>query len=130
MNLITGFGVKHKSASALFSREANLLLSSAASTVACNALISNLSSGIQVHSDAVVLGALSADTAPITSVTVDRDEFDLDLPSQGFSSIPEAIEDILKGKVVLHVDVVIIIKSKNLGLVILLFQHADGCSCR
>lgn len=30
---------------------------------------------------------------------LENDEFDLDMPSEGFSSIPEAIEDIRQGKV-------------------------------
>lgn len=97
-----GFGVRH-----------GLNNKSASDLLPCNTLISGLSGGVQVQSNAVVLGALSADTAPITSGTVERDEFDLDLPSEGFSSIPEAIEDILKGKVVLHVDVVIFTMLKN-----------------
>ncbi|KAJ7968258.1 bifunctional riboflavin biosynthesis protein RIBA 1, chloroplastic-like [Quillaja saponaria] len=43
--------------------------------------------------------ALTSDGFP-----VDNDEFDLDLPTPGFSSIPEAIEDICHGKMVLVVD--------------------------
>ncbi|KAH6767007.1 GTP cyclohydrolase II [Perilla frutescens var. hirtella] len=104
-----GFGAKDgfntKSASALFSGEGDLLLRSASSNVACNALISDVSAGVEVQSDAMLLGALSADSAPITSgFPVESDEFDLDLPSEGFSSIPEAIEDIYKGKMVVVVD--------------------------
>ncbi|KAI3448245.1 hypothetical protein Pfo_004910 [Paulownia fortunei] len=91
--------------SALFSGEGNLLHHSAGSNVASSALISDVSGGVEVQSDSVVLGALSADTAPTTSgFPVENDEFDLDLPSEGFSSIPEAIEDILKGKMVVVVD--------------------------
>ncbi|KAL0384436.1 UNVERIFIED_CONTAM: Bifunctional riboflavin biosynthesis protein RIBA 1, chloroplastic [Sesamum radiatum] len=53
----------------------------------------------------ILLGALSADMAPTTSgFPSENDEFDLDLPSEGFSSIPEAIEDIRQGKMVVVVD--------------------------
>lgn len=108
----------------------NHLPRSASSNVACNTLISDISGGVQVQSDALVLGPLSADTAPTTSgFPVESDDFDLDLPSEGFSSIPEAIEDIWKGKVVLHVDVVMFMKSK-LTIIHCFHQHADGCRCR
>ena len=106
-------GLNSKSASTLFSGEANHLPRFASSSVACNALINGISGGVHVQPDAIALGALSADTAPTTSTfPVESDEFDLDLPSEGFSSIPEAIEDIRKGKVVLHVDVVMFMISK------------------
>lgn len=61
--------------------------------------------GIEMQPDAVALGALAADTAP-TSVgfVVDNDECDLDRPTEGFASIPEAIEDIRNGKIVIVVD--------------------------
>ncbi|GAB2302305.1 Bifunctional riboflavin biosynthesis protein RIBA 1, chloroplastic [Dionaea muscipula] len=58
-----------------------------------------------VQLDAVVLGALSADTAPISIMfPMDSDELDLDHPTKNFSSIPEAIEDIRRGKMVVVVD--------------------------
>lgn len=86
--------------SALFFGEDGLLPHSSGSNVASNALVSDVSSGVEVQSDSVVLGALSADVAPTTSgFPIENDEFDLDFPSEGFSSIPEAIEDIRKGKV-------------------------------
>ncbi|KAL9238343.1 hypothetical protein vseg_012776 [Gypsophila vaccaria] len=61
--------------------------------------------GIDMQADAIALGALAADTAP-TSVgfSVENDEYELDLPSEGFASIPEAIEDIRQGKIVIVVD--------------------------
>ncbi|KAI3445762.1 hypothetical protein Pfo_002427 [Paulownia fortunei] len=91
--------------SALFSGEDGLLPHSAGSNVASNALISDVSGGVEVQSDSVVLGALAADMAPTTSgFPVENDEFDLDLPSEGFSCILEAIEDIRKGKMVVVVD--------------------------
>lgn len=65
-----------------------------------NALHSSSSSGIKVQSDAVSLGTLSAETTPSgTNFPTDSDEYDLDHPTAGFSSIPEAIEDIRQGKV-------------------------------
>ncbi|KAL0287432.1 UNVERIFIED_CONTAM: Bifunctional riboflavin biosynthesis protein RIBA 1, chloroplastic [Sesamum angustifolium] len=91
-----------KAKSALFSGEGDLVRHSAGSNVASNALISDLFGGVEVQSDYVVL---SADMAPTTSgFPVGNDEFDLDLPSEGFSSIPEAIEDIYNGKMVVVVD--------------------------
>ncbi|KAL0454366.1 UNVERIFIED_CONTAM: Bifunctional riboflavin biosynthesis protein RIBA 1, chloroplastic [Sesamum latifolium] len=91
-----------KPKSSLFSGEGDLVRHSAGSNVASNALISDLFGGVEVQSDYVVL---SADMAPTTSgFPVGNDEFDLDLPSEGFSSIPEAIEDIYKGKMVVVVD--------------------------
>lgn len=45
-------------------------------------------------------GALVADTVVTTNgFPVDDDEFDLDRPTEGFASIPDAIEDIRQGKV-------------------------------
>ncbi|CAO2814769.1 unnamed protein product [Amaranthus hypochondriacus] len=59
----------------------------------------------EMLTDAVALGALSADTAP-TSVGfgMEDDECDLDRPTPGFASIPEAIEDVRQGKMVIVVD--------------------------
>lgn len=85
---------------ALFSAENGSLSHSAGSDVASNALMSDISSGVEIQSDSVVLGALSADMAPTASgFPLENDEFDLDMPSEGFSSISEAIEDIRQGKV-------------------------------
>ncbi|CAN0858394.1 Bifunctional riboflavin biosynthesis protein RIBA 1, chloroplastic [Linum grandiflorum] len=48
---------------------------------------------------------LSAEMTPITTgFFPGNDEYDLDRPSQGFSSIPEALEDIRLGKFVIVVD--------------------------
>ncbi|KAI4375602.1 hypothetical protein MLD38_013454 [Melastoma candidum] len=55
--------------------------------------------------DAVVLGSLSADEVPIIhSFPVEDVDYELDLPTAGFASIPEAIEDVRQGKMVLVVD--------------------------
>ena len=53
-----------------------------------------------VQADAVALGTIAADMAPVVDgFSADDDELDLDSPTKGFSSIPEAIEDIRQGKV-------------------------------
>ncbi|KAK3420087.1 hypothetical protein EUGRSUZ_G00876 [Eucalyptus grandis] len=68
-------------------------------------LIGEESVGIQLQPDAVADGALAAETAPIsTFFPIEDDEFDLDQPTAGFASIPEAIEDIRQGKIVVVVD--------------------------
>ncbi|KAK6156825.1 hypothetical protein DH2020_011073 [Rehmannia glutinosa] len=91
--------------SALFSEENDLRHHSAGSNGAISSVIGDVSGGVEVQSDSVVLGALAADMAPTTSgFPVENDEFDLDLPSEGFSCISEAIEDIRKGKMVVVVD--------------------------
>lgn len=51
------------------------------------------------------VGTLSADTASITNdFVVGNDDHELDRPTEGFSSIPDAIEDIRQGKIVVVVD--------------------------
>jgi 3,4-dihydroxy 2-butanone 4-phosphate synthase/GTP cyclohydrolase II len=46
-------------------------------------------------------GTLTSDSEiTSTSFPVDYNEFDLESPAEGFASIPEAIEDIRRGKVV------------------------------
>jgi 3,4-dihydroxy 2-butanone 4-phosphate synthase/GTP cyclohydrolase II len=68
-------------------------------------LLGDLSAGIEIQPDAIALGTLAAETTPTTiSFPSDNGEFDLDLPTKGFSSIPEAIEDIHQGKMVVVVD--------------------------
>ena len=64
------------------------------------AISDDQSIGIEIQPDAIAFGTLGADTAPTTNgFPIDNDEFDLDRPTEGFSSIPEAIEDIRQGKV-------------------------------
>ncbi|CAA6675091.1 unnamed protein product [Spirodela intermedia] len=60
----------------------------------------------QLQADAVALGTMAADMTPVADgfFMEDDDEADLDLPSEGFSSIPEAVEDIRRGKYVIVVD--------------------------
>ncbi|XP_027345491.1 bifunctional riboflavin biosynthesis protein RIBA 1, chloroplastic-like isoform X1 [Abrus precatorius] len=62
--------------------------------------------GTEVQHDEIAFGTLGADTAaPARSgFSDDNDEFDLDSPTEGFASIPEAIEDIQNGKMVVVVD--------------------------
>ncbi|KAL1564632.1 Bifunctional riboflavin biosynthesis protein RIBA 1, chloroplastic [Salvia divinorum] len=91
--------------SALFSGDNGSVPQSAGSDAASNALISDLSGGVEIQSDSVALGALAADMVPTASgFPLESDEFDLDKPSEGFSSIPEAIKDIREGKMVVVVD--------------------------
>ncbi|KAJ6305528.1 hypothetical protein OIU78_020964 [Salix suchowensis] len=52
-----------------------------------------------------VSGTLSAEITPSTGgFFADNDEYDLDRPTEGCASIPEAIEDIHQGKMVIVVD--------------------------
>ncbi|OVA20897.1 hypothetical protein BVC80_8905g17 [Macleaya cordata] len=65
----------------------------------------NLSNGVEMQPDAIVFATLSAEITPTTDdFFTDKDEFDLDSPTEGFSSIPEAVEDIRQGKMVIVVD--------------------------
>ncbi|KAK4252789.1 hypothetical protein QN277_014331 [Acacia crassicarpa] len=65
----------------------------------------NESVGLGVQPDEIAFGALVADSVVTTNgFPVDEDEFDMDSPTEGFASIPEAIEDIRQGKMVLVVD--------------------------
>ncbi|CAA2975534.1 bifunctional riboflavin biosynthesis protein RIBA 1, chloroplastic-like [Olea europaea var. sylvestris] len=91
--------------SVLLFGEGGLLPNSSGKNFACNALISDVSGGVELQPDSVDFGVLAADMASTTSgFAVEDDEFDLDQPSEGFSSITEAIEDIRQGKMVVVVD--------------------------
>uniref|UniRef100_A0A7N0UEE1 Uncharacterized protein n=1 Tax=Kalanchoe fedtschenkoi TaxID=63787 RepID=A0A7N0UEE1_KALFE len=58
-------------------------------------------SGVESRVDGIGLGTLSAQTVPTaTGFPPGDDEFDLDQPSESFASIPEAVEDIRNGKMV------------------------------
>lgn len=55
-----------------------------------------------LQADSVFLGTLSpsdSPNAPPNGFVAEDDDFELDLPTPGFSSIPEAIQDIRQGKV-------------------------------
>ncbi|XP_052202406.1 bifunctional riboflavin biosynthesis protein RIBA 1, chloroplastic-like [Diospyros lotus] len=68
-------------------------------------ILSGLSPGIDIQPDTIAFGTITAETTPATfGFSVDDDEFDLDCPTEGFSSIAEAIEDIRQGKIVVVVD--------------------------
>ncbi|KAJ0514090.1 putative GTP cyclohydrolase II [Helianthus annuus] len=55
--------------------------------------------------DSIALNALAAETTPsVNGFSSGADEYGLDQPTTGFSSIPEAIEDIRQGKMVVVVD--------------------------
>ncbi|XP_002534102.2 bifunctional riboflavin biosynthesis protein RIBA 1, chloroplastic [Ricinus communis] len=65
----------------------------------------NPSPGLELQPDAIGFDTLSAEITPTTSAFFpDDDEYDLDHPTDGFASIPEAIEDIRQGKLVIVVD--------------------------
>lgn len=55
--------------------------------------------GIEIQPDAAAFGTIAAEITPTTSSFSGNDEYDLDCPTEGFSSIAEAIEDIHQGKV-------------------------------
>ncbi|XVF01537.1 hypothetical protein REPUB_Repub04eG0097500 [Reevesia pubescens] len=95
-----------KTRAALVSGEGDLLSYSNGNGASTNGtLFKDKSVGIEPQQDAIAFGTLAADTAPIINgFPIDNDEFDLDLPTEGFASIPEAIEDIRQGKMVLVVD--------------------------
>lgn len=55
---------------------------------------------VQINPDSISFGTLAAEITSTTSnFFPQEDEYDLDWPTEGFNSIPEAIEDIRKGKV-------------------------------
>lgn len=55
---------------------------------------------IEMEPDAIAFGTLAAEIIPNTSgFFTSADEFDLDHPTGGFSSITAALEDIRQGKV-------------------------------
>ncbi|GLT64741.1 hypothetical protein SLA2020_372150 [Shorea laevis] len=95
-----------KARAAVVSGEGDLLsYSNGNNAVSNGAFFSDKSVGIEAQPDAIAFGTLAADTIPIaTGFPIDSDEFDLDCPTEGFSSIPAAIEDIRQGKMVVVVD--------------------------
>ncbi|KAJ0743981.1 putative GTP cyclohydrolase II, 3,4-dihydroxy-2-butanone-4-phosphate synthase [Helianthus annuus] len=65
----------------------------------------SISSGIMTQPDSIALNALAAETTPsVNGFSSGADEYGSDQPTTGFSSIPEAIEDIRQGKMVVVVD--------------------------
>ncbi|CAL9122846.1 unnamed protein product [Musa textilis] len=57
------------------------------------------------QADAVALGTMTVDMASVPDdFSIDNDDNDLDCPTEGFSSISEAIKDICQGKFVIVVD--------------------------
>lgn len=56
--------------------------------------------GIETKPESVAFGTLAAEITPVaSSFFSENDEYDLDCPTEGFSSVAEAIEDIRQGKV-------------------------------
>lgn len=95
--------------SVLLSDEGDLLShTNGANIVVKNSPISGLA-GIEIQPDSVQFGSLAADIAPSTAgFPVDNGESDLDRPTEGFSSIPEAIQDIRDGKVWLPLELIML----------------------
>nr|GEW87600.1 bifunctional riboflavin biosynthesis protein RIBA 1, chloroplastic-like [Tanacetum cinerariifolium] len=63
------------------------------------------SSGIKVEDESIALGTLAAEMVPSDTISFSDDgKYDLDWPTSGFSSIPEALDDIRQGKMVVVVD--------------------------
>ncbi|OMO63539.1 3,4-dihydroxy-2-butanone 4-phosphate synthase, RibB [Corchorus olitorius] len=96
-----------KTRAAIVSGEGDLLSYSNGNGASTNgSLFGDKSVGIDSQQDATALGTLAADTAAISGndFNIENDEFDLDRPTKGFASIPEAIEDVRQGKMVLVVD--------------------------
>ncbi|KAG5529524.1 hypothetical protein RHGRI_030053 [Rhododendron griersonianum] len=106
--LCLSFKVDGKAQSVQISGEGNFLsysINKAVSGLDNDDKQANQPNGTEIQPDAVAFATLSAEMIP-TSIgfySVD-DEFDLDRPTEGFSSIPEAIEDICQGKFVIVVD--------------------------
>ncbi|TXG53980.1 hypothetical protein EZV62_019236 [Acer yangbiense] len=67
-------------------------------------LVDDQSVVIEEQPDATEFGALPADTTTEAIEFANDNAEDMDFPIEGFSSIPEAIEDIRQGKLVLVVD--------------------------
>lgn len=58
------------------------------------------STGIEIQPDTIGLRTLAAEITPTTNnFFATDDEYDLDRPTEGLSSIAEAVEDIRQGKV-------------------------------
>ncbi|CAK7354614.1 unnamed protein product [Dovyalis caffra] len=88
----------------LVSGEGDVLSYPNGNTVSGQDKFVNQSAGIELQPDAISFGTLSAEITPTGGVFPDKDEYDLDHPTEGFASIPEAIEDIRQGKLVIVVD--------------------------
>ncbi|XP_061947600.1 bifunctional riboflavin biosynthesis protein RIBA 1, chloroplastic-like isoform X1 [Populus nigra] len=103
----SSFGIKgaSKTRATLISGDELLSYSNDNGVVAKSALLDNGSVGVDLQPEAVAFGALSADNAFNTNDFANgNDDRQLDRPSEGFSSIPDAIEDIRRGKIVVVVD--------------------------
>nr|GLL23826.1 bifunctional riboflavin biosynthesis protein RIBA 1, chloroplastic-like [Ipomoea trifida] len=108
LNGIARLSIKRDSIirSAFLSGEGDVLShTNGANVVGKRPVVSGLSVGVETEPDAVSFGTLVADIiATPSGFPAEIDDFDLDRPAEAFSSIPEAIEDIRQGKMVLVVD--------------------------
>ncbi|KAJ6777145.1 34-DIHYDROXY-2-BUTANONE 4-PHOSPHATE SYNTHASE [Salix koriyanagi] len=103
----SSFGIKGvgKTRAKLISGDDLLSYSNGNGVAAKSTVLDNGSVGIDLQPEAIAFGTLSADTASITNdFGVGNDDHELDRPTEGFSSIPDAIEDIRQGKIVVVVD--------------------------
>ncbi|KAJ6315067.1 hypothetical protein OIU78_018536 [Salix suchowensis] len=94
-----------KTRATLISGDDLLSYSNGNGVAAKSTVLDNGSVGIDLQPEAIAFGTLSAHTASITNdFSVGNDGHELDRPTEGFSSIPDAIEDIRQGKIVVVVD--------------------------
>ena len=99
----SSFGIKGvgKTRAKLISGDDLLSYSNGNGVAAKSTALDNGSVGVDLQPEAMAFGTLSADTASITNdFAGGNDDHELDRPTEGFSSIPDAIEDIRQGKVV------------------------------
>lgn len=101
--LCLSFKVDGRARAVQITREGNFLCYSsnkAVSGVGNDDKQANQPNGTEMQPDAVAFTTLSAEIIPTSmGFCSDDDEYDLDRPTEGFSSIPEAIEEIRQGKV-------------------------------
>lgn len=91
--------------------------------------LGRLTTNASLQTESVVLGTIAADMAPASDgFFPDDDERDLDLPTAGFSSIQEAIEDIRQGKVGSHNWLTLFLFLSRTGLSLTLV-NLSVCDC-
>ncbi|XP_043720651.1 bifunctional riboflavin biosynthesis protein RIBA 1, chloroplastic-like isoform X1 [Telopea speciosissima] len=102
MNLNKGNG---RVRATVLSGEGDLLSYPKGGRVTGQSTLIDAEKGVEMQPDAILFGTLAAEMIPATDdLFDDTEEHDLDHPTAGFSSIPEAIEDIRQGKMVIVVD--------------------------
>lgn len=99
-----------------------------------------LTANAMLQGDAVAHGTIASDMAPaVDEFSIGNGELDLDCPTEGFSPISEAIEDIRQGKVCLYDHIVdqiycflsiwlqLFVLLMIYGLCLFLFAVCDCC---